>query len=167
MPEVHHAALAGASEARAEDRVGVALQQRGEHAGQVERIVFQIAILDDREFSRGVLDGGADGGALAAVAGVANDLNYAGMQPGQLIQRFRRPIGGTVIHRHDFDGYFLPQRHRQQARDQRRKVFRLVEDRDEDRDFGVGAYQKKMVVRLGGPCGSGAPNRRTRCRPFA
>ena len=90
-----------------------------------------------------MLDGGADGGALAAVAAVANHLNYVWVQPGEFFQSLRRAIGGTVIDRYDLDGHLLPQRYRQQARDQRRQVFRFVEDRDEDRDSGLAGTKRR------------------------
>ena len=64
--------------ARAEDRVGVAVEQRAQQARVFGGVVFEVGVLDQREIAGGLVDGGAHRRALAAVALVPVETGSAG-----------------------------------------------------------------------------------------
>ena len=75
VPEGQHARLLAGHVARAEDRVGVAVEQRPEQARIFRGIVFEVGVLDEGEIAGGLVDGGAHGRALAAVLLVAVEVD--------------------------------------------------------------------------------------------
>jgi hypothetical protein len=99
VPEGEDARLFAGKVARAEDGVGVAIQQRAEEAGILGGIVFQIGVLDQGEIAGGHLDGGADGGAFAAIVRVLReeDLRECG---GEALENEIGPVGGTIVDNH-------------------------------------------------------------------
>jgi hypothetical protein len=62
-----------AGEAGAEDRVGPLLGEDREEAEQVAGVVLQVGVVDDGDLGVGAGEPGADGRALAAVAGVLQE----------------------------------------------------------------------------------------------
>ena len=82
VPERQDAGLLAGHVARAEDGVGVAVEERLEQAGVLGGIVLEVGVLNERKIAGGLLDGGANGGALARVAFLAEeaDLGEAGGQ---------------------------------------------------------------------------------------
>ncbi len=99
---------------------------------QVLRIVFQVAVLNHGELAGGVLNGGADGRALASIALVADDPELAAEFDLQLIQRFGRAVGRSVVHRHQFRFYAGSQVCFQKALNRRGNKLFFVVDRDQD-----------------------------------
>ena len=132
MPERQHAGLLAGHVAGAEDGVGVAIQQRAQQARVFGGVVLQVGILDQREIAGGLADGGAHGGAFAAVAfvPVEADLREAG---GQALQDVEGAVGGAVVHNHQFPLHVFRQGSGQHQRNAALHNSALVVDRHENR----------------------------------
>ena len=67
MPEIEDPVLL-ADEPRAEDDVGLILDDRLDELGILRRVVFEVGVLDDDDLAGGVAEPGAERGALSLVA---------------------------------------------------------------------------------------------------
>ena len=71
MPEVEDSVCLGADEAGAKNDICAIFQDWLQHNGVFRRVVFDIGILDDIDWSSGVGDAGAEGSTFALVGVVA------------------------------------------------------------------------------------------------
>ena len=74
VPEIDHAVGVAAHEARAEDDVGLAVEDRLEQPRVFLRVVFEVGVLHDHDVAGGGGEAGAQRGALAPVDFVVDDL---------------------------------------------------------------------------------------------
>ena len=95
MPVVQHAVRA-TEEARAEHRVGPAVDDRPEQERQLGGVVFQVGVLHHHHVARRARDAGADGGTLATVVGMAHDVSDVS-GPLQVVEHRARAVGGGVV----------------------------------------------------------------------
>ncbi len=136
-----------AEEARAVDRARAALQDRAQQARVVARVVFEVGVLDQQDVAAGGRQAGADGGALAAVARVAD---HEGVGPVALPAEGRGgAVGRAVVDDDDL------------ARDRRAEIDRahprqqfgdrpgLVVDRHDHREQAAPAGRVSRVTHAG------------------
>ena len=102
VPEEQHGPLLAGGEARAEHRVGVALEDRREHARIVLRVVLQVAVLHDGDVARALADGPPDGRPLAPVA-VLEEHADAIVPLGQLGEDLARAVLAAVVDGDELD----------------------------------------------------------------
>ena len=132
VPEVEHA-VALADEARAEDHVGLVLEDRLHQLRILGRIVFQVGVLHEHHVAGGVLEAFAQGRALALV-------HWSGRRRGrrrscfELLQDVARAVGAAIVD----DDDFLGDRHGLHAADHFADPAFLVVDRDDDRELEAG-----------------------------
>ena len=124
---------------RAEDSVGVAFQKGLEEARILGRVVFEVGILNDGEVAVGELDGGTDGGAFAAIPGMAIEADL-GERGGQALQDGVGAIRGAIVHDDELAFHVLRQRRGEHTRDAAFDNGALVVDRHEDGELH-GKYQ--------------------------
>ena len=146
-----------ADEPRAEDDVGLVLDDRLDELGILLRVVLEVGILDDDDVAGGVSEAGAQGGPLALVAVVEDDLQVAVAACSSSRRISRVPSveqsSTTMI-------CFLIGT----ARTRRRIswiVRLLVVDRDDDREREVSGIGKRPSLRqIGSPSVSISQSRR-------
>jgi hypothetical protein len=90
-----------AVEAVAEHDVGLVLEDGLEQQGVVARIVLEVGVLDEDDVAGHVSQPGADGGALALVTLVDDQLHLVRHGGEEVLQHATRVIGGRVVHHHE------------------------------------------------------------------
>ena len=131
VPEGQHARLIAGEVARAEDRVGVPIQQWTQQAGIFTGVVFQVGVLDQRKIARGLLNSGADRGAFPAIVRVLVELNLR-KRGGQALQDGESAVGGTIVHDDQFPLHIFGQGSGEDERDATLHNGTLVVDRHQD-----------------------------------
>ena len=121
-------------EARAEHRVGLALENRRDERGIVGRVVLQVRVLDQADVAAHVLNGGDDRRPLAHVPGLADDADPR-VGRGQFIEDVRRSVTAAIVHAHQLHGQ--ADRTGQHAADDRAKRTRFVIDGNQDAEKGL------------------------------
>ena len=70
-------AALGAEEARAEDDVGLALEDRAQQQRVLARVVLEVGVLDDHDVAGGLAEAAGHRRALALVGGLEEDADAA------------------------------------------------------------------------------------------
>jgi hypothetical protein len=83
---------AGAEEARAENDIGAADEDRRQEFGIFIRIVFEIGVLDERDVRRGFADAGSQGGKLPKKCSVLMVFSSNTHSPIQNYPKFRKNL---------------------------------------------------------------------------
>ncbi len=92
-----HGGARPAHEAAAIDHRRAPFQQRLQQLDVVARVIFEVGVLNDNDVARGVFKAGAQGGALAAILLVKDNLQI-GLRIGHpFTQNVTRAIGGAVV----------------------------------------------------------------------
>jgi len=97
VPKVEHSPLSCNHETGPVDGVRFALLERSDQFEIFFRIVFKIGILENRNLSGGLLDGGLHGSTFAAVFLMPQNANCAARLFRLCLSDLQRVVGGTVV----------------------------------------------------------------------
>ena len=107
--------------------------QLGKEAGDLLRVVLEVAVHGDDQTPGAVVEAGTEGGGLAEVAAQADQLD-----PGVPLARLPHPpgraVGRAVVHEDDLERAAEPVEHDRDPPRQLLHRLRLVEHRDQDAD---------------------------------
>ena len=99
-------------------------------------IVLEVCVLNQAQFTARGVDRGANGGALSAVPGMADDAHDAGAGLRNLLRDFRRPIGRPVVDDHNLPLDARGKGRSQDTADQGSNEFLFVVKWNQDREKG-------------------------------
>ena len=118
--------------APAGDEVEVFVQQPGDHARDVDRVVLQVAVHGHDDIAARRIDAGLHGGGLLEVARQFDDAHVRAVLLHRLQGALDRRIAAAVVDQHQFPRILVADQRLMHALDQRRDVVFLVVERDDD-----------------------------------
>src|SRR5260221_9461573 len=109
MPEEKNAPVLAGKKPRTKNGVGLFLQEYADHLEEIQRMIFEVCVVDDCQFRCCALQCGVDRGSLALIGFVIDEdpvelavgsLGFAGFK---LTKNRPGPVRGSIVHHNHFN----------------------------------------------------------------